>query len=177
MARAALDPRQVLRESGTEDPLEYVRLGVAAARAKDFERGLIFLAEAYRQATAGKSAKLPSLAFSYYGLCLAMHKGKFKEAAEFCQIAIDKEFYNAEHYLNLARIWLAGRSRRKAVEALNRGISLEPRNADLLQLREEIGFRRKPVIGFLDREHPVNVTLGRVRHSLTRKPAKHPRSR
>lgn len=172
MPKETLDPRVVLRESGTDDPMEFVRQGIAAARAEDFERGLIFLAEAYHRATGGKEGKLPSLALSYYGLCLALHKGKIKDGADFCQLAIDKEFYNAEHYLNLARVWFAGHSRRKGVDALNRGLSLEPHNADLLALRAEIGHRRRPVLGFLHRDHPLNVTLGRIRHSLSGKPPK-----
>jgi tetratricopeptide (TPR) repeat protein len=172
MARDLLDAQTVLHESGTDDPKEFARLGVSAARAGDYERGLIFLAEAYNRASANRGAKLPSVALSYYGVCLALHKGRTKEAAEFCQLAIEKEFYNAEHYLNLARVWLAGRSRRKAVEAADRGLALEPGNAALLRFRAEIGRRRKPVLRFLSRDNPLNVALGRFRHSFGGKPPK-----
>ena len=176
MPKDSLDARVVLREARTEDPQEFVRLGVEAAREDDFERGLIFLSEAYRRVTASGEAKMPSVAFSYYGLCLAVHKGKIKEGADFCQLAIEREFYNAEHYLNLAKVYLAGRSRRKGVETIQRGLALEPNNEALRLLREEIGKRRRPVLSFLNREHPVNVTLGRIRHALTAKP-KPPRRR
>ncbi len=83
--------------------MELTRLGIEAAQAEDYERGLIYLAEAYRRATTGTDSKLPSLALSYYGLRLAVHRGRIKKGADLCRLAIEKEFYNAEHYAN----WLA----------------------------------------------------------------------
>ncbi len=171
MAKDTLDPKRVLLESRADSPLDLARLGIEAAQAEDYERGFIYLAEALHRATNSEDAKLPSLALSYYGLCLAIHRGKVKEGAEFCQLAIDKEFYNADHYANLARVWLVGRSRRRAVEALERGLALEPRNTTLQNLAGKMGQRRKPVVGFLGRDNPVNVTLGKVRHKLASKPA------
>lgn len=164
MAEYALNPELVLQQSGTHDPTELVRLGIAAARKDDFERGLIYLAEAHNRIgkeTSGE--KLPPSAFSYYGLCLALYKGRVKDGAEFCTIALEMEFYNAENYINLARVWIAGRSRRKAVDALDRGLAVEPRNAILQKLRLQLGVRKRPVIPFLHRDNPLNVTLGRVR--------------
>jgi tetratricopeptide (TPR) repeat protein len=169
MATYALQPDSVLKQSGTDDPLDYVRLGIAAARTDDFERGLIFLAEAHKRLEKEQSAKdtkLPPSAFSYYGLCLALHRGRIKEAAEFCQLALEREFYNAENYANLARVWIAGRARRKAIDALDRGLAVDPRNGVLQRLRINLGVRRPPVIPFLHRDNPLNVTLGRVRKSL-----------
>ena len=73
MAAETLQPQQILTESGTDDPLDFVRLGVAAAREEHFERGLIFLAEAYRRLSRNPEAHIPPAALSYYGLCLALH--------------------------------------------------------------------------------------------------------
>ncbi|MEO7918851.1 MAG: hypothetical protein ABIT01_05270 [Thermoanaerobaculia bacterium] len=171
MALEVLNPQQILTQSGTDDPLDYVRLGVAAAREEHFERGLIFLAEAYRRLSRSPDAHIPPSALSYYGLCLALHKGRVKEAAEYCQLAIEREFYNAEHYANLGRVWAVGRSRRKAVDALDRGLAMDPRNAMLQQLRAEFGVRNHPVLPFLHRDNPLNVTLGRVRQTIKKKPA------
>lgn len=166
-----LDPQAVLAESGTDDPLEFVRLGIDAARSEQFERGLIFLTEAYRRLMKDKESKVPPGALSFYGLCLAVHKGRVKEAAEFCQLAIDKEFYNGEHYLNLGRVWVAGRSRRKAIEAIDRGLMVAPDSKHLHQLRGTLGVRKGPVIPFLNRDNPLNVTLGRMRHEMRVKAA------
>jgi tetratricopeptide (TPR) repeat protein len=166
MADYALKPELVLAQSGSDDPLEFVRLGIAAARKDDFERGLIFLAEAHRRLVGKetvKDAAFPASAFSYYGLCLALHKGRIKDGADFCQVALDLEFYNAENYANLARVWIAARSRRKAIDALDRGLAVDPRSQVLQRLRTSLGVRKKPVIPFLHRDNPLNVTLGRMR--------------
>jgi len=169
MAADTLDPSDVLRSIGSEDPADYVRTGIEAARKGDFERGLIFLAEAYLRLSREPDGKIPPAALSWYGLCLAMHRGRFREASEFCQLAIDREFYSSEHYLNLARVWVAGKSRRKAVEAIQRGLSVEPDDPRLNQLRIEFGARRPPVVAFLHRDHPLNQALGRLRHRLQKK--------
>lgn len=165
-----LDPNRVLLESGTDDPLDFVRLGIAAAREGYFERGLAFLAEAYRRLSKDRENKLPAIALSYYGLCLALSKGRVKEAAEYCQLAIEKEFYNGENYLNMAKVWSVGRARRKAVDAIQRGLAVDPGNRALLEFRSGFGFRKSPVIPFLHRDNALNVSLGRLRHKL-KKPA------
>jgi len=166
MTHYALKPELVLAQSGTDDPQEFIRLGIEAARKDDFERGLIFLAEAHKRLVdkdTVKDSTFPPAAFSYYGLCLGLYKGRIKEAADFCQIALDLEFYNAENYANLARVWIAGRVRRKAIETLERGLAVDPRSTVLVKIRRNLGVRKKPVLPFLGRDNPLNVTLGRIR--------------
>lgn len=162
------DPRAAL-EDGPVDPSDFIRAGVQAARDGQFERGLMFLSEAYRKLSKDNE-KLPPMLLSYYGVCLALNKGRAKEAAEFCQLAVEKEFYNAELYLNLARVYVAARSRRKAVEALERGLAIDGRHQQLLKLRQDLGFRKRPVIPFLGRENTLNVTLGRMRQRMKKEP-------
>jgi tetratricopeptide (TPR) repeat protein len=107
---------------------------------------------------------------SYYGLCLALHRGKHREGLELCQAAIDAEPMKAEYYANLAEVCAEGRQRRKAVSALQRGLAIDSGNARLLELQMRLGARRSPVIASLGRSHPVNVTLGRIRHVLAGPP-------
>jgi hypothetical protein len=77
----------------------------------------------------------------------------------------------------MARVWMVGRSRRKAVEALEKGLALDPRHPGLLRLRAEFGTRRPPVISFLHRDNPLNVSLGKVRKRMAApKPDPKPRS-
>ena len=95
-----------------------------------------------------------------------MEKRRTKDAVRFCEAAISREFYNGEHYANLAEVWLAGRSRRHAIEALGRGLAVDPVSSRLANLRRELGVRRGPVLSFLSRDNPLNVFLGRLRHSL-----------
>jgi tetratricopeptide (TPR) repeat protein len=153
----------------TAEVRELARAGIASARAGDFENGYLVLGEACdRLRKLGE--KLPAPVISYYGLCLALHRGKHREGLDLCQAAIDAEPMKADYYTNLAEVCAAGRQRRKAVSALQRGLALEPGNARLLDLAARLGQRRDPVIARLDRSHPVNVTLGRIRHALAGPP-------
>lgn len=165
MPTDTLSPETVLAEWKTGNLEDLVTLGVAAARQGDFERGLIFLAEAYRNLSHEKQ-RLTGPLLSYYGLCLALHKGRIKEAAEFCWLGVEKDHFNPDAYHNMARVWMAGRSRRKAVEALERGLALDPKHAGLLKLRAEFGTRKPPVLSFLHRDNPLNVSLGRMRKRM-----------
>ena len=189
MSEGPLKPAEVLAESRTDDPVEFVRLGVAAAKAEDYERGLIFLTEAYNRfaqrvelkgdaavgsGTAASRDVVPAVALSYYGLCLALHKGHYKEAARFCEVAIANERVVGEHYLNLARVWDAGGNRRKTVEAIERGLASSPRYSTLQKFRDQIGMRSQPVLPFLTREDPLNKALGKLRFRLKAK--KRPRT-
>jgi tetratricopeptide (TPR) repeat protein len=148
---------------------ELARAGIASARARDYENGYLVLGEACdRLRAAGE--KLPSHVISYYGLCLALHVGKLREAAQLCQAAIDADPMKAEYYANLAEVCGAARQRRKAVIALQRGLAIDATNARLLDLEIRIGKRRDPVISTLDRSHPLNITLGRIRHAVAGPP-------
>lgn len=158
-----LDPRTVLAEAGTDDPLELVQIGIASARAEDYDRASILLTEAYLRLSQAKDVKMPPALLSFYGLCMGISKGRIKEGAEYCQLAIDKEFYNGEHYANLARVWLAGKSRKKAVETLERGLQNAKGSKELLRLRKQMGFRQRPAVPFLKRGHPINVKIGQIR--------------
>jgi hypothetical protein len=68
--------------------------------------------------------------------------------------------------LNLSRVHLLLGNRRKAVAALETGLKIHAGYDALLRLREEIGFRRPPVIGFLSRDNILNQVLGRMRHAF-----------
>ncbi len=162
MPADTLSPQDVLSEWRTENLEDLVDLGVAAAKAAEYERGLIFLAEAYRH-LSGDKRRLSGPLLSFYGLCLALHRGRIKEAAEFCWLGVEKDRYNPDVYDNMARVWLAGRSRRKAVEALEKGLALDARHPGLLRLRTEMGSRKVPVLPFLHRDNPLNVSLGKMR--------------
>jgi hypothetical protein len=174
-------PAQVLAEAGTRDPMLLTKLGVAAVRDEQWQKALILLAEAYNIFSAEPEMKEGTLKvetdaeepiarlqargrmFSHYGLALAMSdRTRVQEGARFCEIAIQKEPYQAEHYALLARIWLAGRNRLKTVQTVDRGLKEVPNSQILLELRGEIGWRENNAVGFLPRSHPVNISLGKI---------------
>ncbi len=38
-------------------------------------------------------------------------------------------------------------------------------HARLIAIRKELGFRSRPSVPFLERDHPINVSLGHARHA------------
>jgi len=152
------------------EAVRVVEEGIAAARAQRWETGFTLIGQAYRSLSRGRDAETLAAALSYYGLCLAMHKGRTKEGADYCELALEKEFFRADFYWNLAQVWIRAGRRRKAVEAIERGLAIDPHNRSLVEVRDRIGVRRSPVLSFLDRDNPLNVSLGKVRASIKTKP-------
>ncbi|HYL05456.1 MAG TPA: hypothetical protein VE075_05420 [Thermoanaerobaculia bacterium] len=107
---------------------------------------------------------LPALVYSYLGYGIALRQQRLAEGIRLCQHAVKLEFYQAENYLNLARTQLLAGHRRAAVRAVADGLKVEPDSAPLLELRRELGVRRRPPLPFLSRGNPLNLLLGRIRH-------------
>jgi len=110
------------------------------------------------------SAKMAS-GLSYFGLCLALVQKKYKAGADLCKRALDLEFYNGDHYANLARVYLLIGNRKKAVETADAGLKIAPESEPLKRVRRELGVRSRPAVPFLDRSNPINISLGQARHA------------
>jgi hypothetical protein len=100
-----------------------------------------------------------------YGLSIGM-TGDIREGLETCQRALAADRRNAEIWAAIARLSIQAGAKKKAVEAVTRGIALAPHSHELLELREELGVRRRPALPFLPRENPINVRIGRILHRL-----------
>lgn len=157
-------------EAGTlltaEQLKSLVREGISSAKRKDYEEAYSTLGEAL-DAYRAKGEKIPAVALSYYALALGLHLKKFKQAIELCRSALGTEPSRVDHYVNLALLYQAAGSRRKAVEMVSRGLELDGKNGRLIQLKATLGWRRPPVISSLSRDHWLNVFLGKVRHTLS----------
>ncbi len=147
-------------------PTSHIDVAIELAQQHDYLQALTRFLEIYGSngAPTIKSGK-DAAGLSYFGLCLALVQKKYKEGIDLCKRALDLEFYNADHYVNLARIYLARGDRKKAVETADAGLKVAPEDDDLLGLRQELGVRARPAVPFLDRGNPVNVTLGQARHA------------
>lgn len=118
-------------------------------------------------AQAGSPAALPRRALAAYGVALAgMERKRMSDAVGFCTAAIERAPYDAELHYALAKVYLLGRSKRLALQAIQAGLLVEANHMGMLRMRERLGRRRKPVLGFLGRSHPLNAFLGRLRHRL-----------
>jgi tetratricopeptide (TPR) repeat protein len=103
---------------------------------------------------------------SYTGLTLAMAMGKTKEAVLLCEKAVQKEFFRAELFLNLGKVYLLAGNRKKAHIAFRKGMTLDRDNRTLRGELEKMGIRKPPVFKFLDRRHPVNKLTGKMLHRM-----------
>lgn len=150
------------RETDEIDLGDLITEGIRLCRREEWKGGLELLAKAARK--KGRKEKLPSLYYSYMGYGVASFQGSPKEGLRLCRYAVRLDPKVAENCFNLARVCMLLRDRRGAVVAINRGLRVNPNHRGLRTLREEIGYRRDPVIPFLSRDNPLNRWLGRRRY-------------
>ena len=139
---------------------ELVRRGRAALKGRHHKLANELLGE-YCERRIREESPIPGAVLADYALSVA-YLGDLKEGAEVCLRALALDRRNADAYAALARIHMLGRSRRKAVEALERGFAVSPRHAGLNSLRDELGVRRPPPLPFLPRDNRWNVALGKL---------------
>jgi tetratricopeptide (TPR) repeat protein len=103
---------------------------------------------------------------SYFGLSLALAERKWADAERLCESALPLKRNQAQLYLNLAEVCLLAGKRRDAVETLEVGLQHASRDVRLRRMSESLGVRTQSVLSFLDRRHPLNRALGRIRHGF-----------
>jgi len=148
-------------ESGISNVVED---GLRLCRSGDWKRGLPVLAAAVEH--RGPGDRTPGLVYSYLGYGTARFQNRGRDGLKLCEHAIKIQYYEADNHWNLARVQVLLGERRLAVATLEHGLKLDPEHEGLLGLKKEIGSRRRPVLGFLGRDNPLNVFFGRLRHSL-----------
>jgi tetratricopeptide (TPR) repeat protein len=143
-----------------------IEAAIALTQEQDYLQALTRFTEIYGLSTSPplKNPK-DAAGLSYFGLCLALIEKRYKDGIDLCKRAIDLEFYNGDHYANLARTYVAAGNRKKAVETAEQGLKLIPEHELLTEVRAELGVRARPAVPFLDRSNPVNVQLGHARRS------------
>lgn len=149
------------------DPKPTLEQAIAAAREDDYLRALTMFLDVYGTENA-PPLKTPKAAMglSWFGLSLALVQKNYKPAIELCRRAIDLEFYNGDHYANLARVYVAQGNRKKALETAEEGMKNVHEDHEYLQaVRTSLGVRSRPAVPFLDRTNPINVSLGQARHA------------
>jgi len=146
--------------------LSNLEQAIVAVKSEEYLRGLTMFLDIYgsEDAPSLQSAKAAS-GLSYFGLVLALVKKDYKHGIELCKRAMNLEFYNPDHYVNLTRVYVAAGKRKKAVETAEAGLKLHPEYDDLLAVRRDLGIRARPSLPFLDRENPINVSLGQAKHA------------
>jgi predicted Zn-dependent protease len=102
---------------------------------------------------------------SYLGLCMGRLK-RFAEAEKHCQAAIDLQLCKAQFYVNMGEVYFLGGHKKQAHHMFSEAVKWEKEHPHAKKFLKTMGIRRPPVIRFLDRDHPLNVSLGRIRHKI-----------
>jgi len=148
----------------SEPPIEdRIREAIERTKEEDYE-GALELFEANLAAVnegTHQLKRLAAYAFSFYGVCLAKVQHRYAQAVRCCEISLKHNLLDPVHHHNLAVVYLERGDRAKAVETLNAGLRLDPRNKRIHRIWDEIGRRRPPVIPFLSRNNPLNIWLGK----------------
>jgi tetratricopeptide (TPR) repeat protein len=147
--------RPELRENADE--------GIRLCRNGDWNKGLPVLASVLESRWPGEEA--PGVIYAYLGYGVARYQNKLRDGLKLCEHAVKQQFYEAENHFHLARVQMLAGDRKAALAALDVGLKLDPDHPGLVALKKEFGVRRRPIVGFLDRDHPLNVLLGRLRHT------------
>ena len=110
-----------------------------------------------------------SYQFPNLGLLLAIVQGRVREGLELCEEALEAAFYDPEMYLNLARVHLRTGWRSQAAKVLRNGLRIVPDDPRLLEEIGRVSPRAHKPLPFLDRDHFVNLHLGRLRAWMLRR--------
>jgi tetratricopeptide (TPR) repeat protein len=151
--------------SAPDDVQQLLSVGISATERGEYASALQLLRRAYELIPPASAP----LGLSYYGLCIAKAERKSKVGAELCQKAIELQFYEGKHWANLVRVYIAAKSRRKAVHVLEEGLRKLRNDSALIRVREEIGYRKAPYFRFLSRQNPLNKVYSRSAVKLRRR--------
>lgn len=138
----------------TENSKEQFQLGKRYLKEEKTDQALKAFEKAY------KEDKEDPYYLSYYGMCKAIRGGEIGLGLELCTRAIKKEFFKAEFYLNLGKVYMTAGNKKGAIKVFLKGLKFEPNNEELNQRLIDLGFRKKPVLPVLTRTNPVNKFLG-----------------
>ncbi len=141
------------------------RRGLAALEREHVREALAHFEAAIRIETRARGTSPQPRYLSFYGLALALERSNPHLGLPYCREAFRQEFFNPDLCCNLGRLLLWVGRRREAYEILRQGLILQPNHPGLQDALARMGRRRRPVLRFLQRSHPLNVILGRWRHA------------
>jgi len=98
---------------------------------------------------------------SYMGLLRLLREKDAATGLSLCREALEADPGEALLHLNLAKAYAACGQRYAAIQTVRQGLRIRsPHRSMLVRLSAELGVRRKPVLRFLQRDHPLNKVLG-----------------
>jgi Flp pilus assembly protein TadD len=139
---------------------------------REFKEGLTQLSNQYVSkalvhfSNAARADSKNPYYISYLGLALAAARQKWQEAEDLCYSAVRMKRTQPELYLNLAEVYRLQGKRQDAIETLLEGFPLTRHDPRIGKALRKFGVRRPPVFSFLDREHFLNKSFGRLRYKV-----------
>jgi hypothetical protein len=153
-----------MEELGEYSDEELLEAGRESVKIEQWGRAKTFLTEYFDRSMARGETISPS-ALASLALSLG-HNEELRRGVELCKRALISEPRNPYIYWCMAKLQLLGRSRKDAIDTVERGLRAAPDNFVLLRLRKQLGFRQATPLPFLNRNHGLNVRLGRLMHRL-----------
>lgn len=148
-------------EYSDEELLEAGREGL---KMEQWERAKGFLKEYFDRHLA-RAQSVPASGLASFALSLGYTR-ELRRGLELCKRAQISDPRNPYIFWCMAKLQLLDRSRKNAIETVERGLRAAPDNFILLRLRKKLGVRQSPPLPFLNRNHGLNVRLGRLMHRL-----------
>jgi Flp pilus assembly protein TadD len=137
---------------------------------REFKQGLTYLRDDYAEKAlphmkrAVELDKTNPYYMSYLGVVISRAEQKWGEAERLCDSAVRMKRNQAQLYLNLAEVFATAGRREDAMDALEAGMKFARRDVRLSLAMNRLVERRRPVLNFLTRRHPLNRQLGVLRH-------------
>lgn len=144
--------------------------GERQMRNGDWSGALFHFRLAVRNSSRGDPMK--NLYVSYEGLAL-VHVND-RKGVHLCRRAAVNETAFGDVFRNLARAELRLRNRKRACDAIQKGLAIDRSHAGLRELRQRMGVRRAPVLPFLSRNHFLNRVLGQITYRPGRQERRRP---
>ncbi len=139
---------------------------------QEFRQGLSLLGNNYASQAVPHFARAVELNkqnpfyLSYLGVAIAASEQKWEDAEARCYEALRMKRSLPELYLNLSEVYRLAGKRKDAIDTLLQGLPLTRRDVRIIRALRRFGVRKSPVLPFLDRSHPVNRELGKIRYRV-----------
>ena len=105
---------------------------------------------------------------SFLGLAIARSEKRWAEAIKLCETALQFKRKELQLHLNLAEVYVASGQRSDAIIILDQAKESFGPNPRLVKARSRVEKRRSPILPFLDRQNPLNKSLGKLRHRASK---------
>jgi hypothetical protein len=142
---------------------------IAAARrlinAGEYAKAYKILETLFNRRAEGETDEQRALIMSFYGLVLARHLKQWNEGRDICEKAMGMQFYLAETYINLARLYLdrpLPPYKRKAEKLLTDALKIDGTNRAAHAELERLHGDRFRAISFLSPDNFLNQLLAKI---------------